>query len=104
MRPLLKPSVAQRRAVSVLASVGKTETQIAVEIGISRATLRKHFAEELLHVHAHAVSLNLKLLHKAAENGRLTAMKALDRILDETAEMSRGQWTGASYGVAGAAA
>jgi predicted transcriptional regulator len=68
-RPSLKPTAEQWPAI--LASAGKTETQIAAVIGISRMTLRKHFAEELVDAHAHEVRVNLKRLQKAAGSGSI---------------------------------
>lgn len=47
-RPEYKPTNDQRAEVVRLVAEGKTKTEIAAVIGISRLTLRKHFAAELV--------------------------------------------------------
>lgn len=47
-RPEFEPTEAQRLRVSVLCEAGVPQLAIANDIGISKNTLRKHFARELL--------------------------------------------------------
>ena len=46
-RPEYKPTDDQRGSVRTMVEAGVAKTQIAAKLGISRVTLRKHFAEEL---------------------------------------------------------
>lgn len=74
-RPEFEPTAEQRNAVAIAAGGGMTHEEIAVGLGISTPTLRKHFEREL------AESANLKrmevyaALHGAALKGNAAAAR-----------------------------
>lgn len=74
-RPEFKPTPAQRRQVSVLAAAKMSEERIAAVIGISRVTLRKHFAEELTGGKAKRNAAVLQAIYKQALSGNVSAMR-----------------------------
>jgi predicted transcriptional regulator len=76
--PPFKPTLKQRKDVTLYAAGGMSEPGIAAELGICQNTLRKHFSEELDAGHERELAANLRRLRKAADKGNVTAMKHLD--------------------------
>lgn len=75
-RPEFKPTDAQRNKVSIAAGGGMSHEEIAIGIGISRNSLRKHFAHELA---GGAYGRRLEVfeaMHRAAKKGNVAAQKA----------------------------
>lgn len=75
-RPEFVPTEEQKRQVEIVAGAGVTHEEIAIGIGISRPTLRKHFAQELT---AGAYQRRAKVLDAlytmAAEKGNAAAAR-----------------------------
>jgi len=78
----MKPTKTQRNDVMLYMACGLSEEGIAAVIGITRPTLRQHFAWELANGRAVKKAENYKRLQKAAEEGNVTAMKFLALQLD----------------------
>ena len=76
-RPVFKVTQRLRHQVSIGAAAGLTECEVATVIGISRATLRVHFADELRSGRARALVQNLVRLDRAAARGSTSAAKFL---------------------------
>lgn len=74
-RPEYKPTAAQRRQVAVLAAAKMSEEKIAAVLGISRPTLRKHFAEELTGGKAKRNAAVLMAIYKQALTGNVSAQR-----------------------------
>jgi hypothetical protein len=75
-RPSFRPTAAQRRQVAIAAGGGMSHEAIALALGLSRNTLRKHFAEELT---SGAVARRMEVLraqYRAAVKGNVAAQKA----------------------------
>ena len=75
-RPEYKPSPALRAQVAVAAGGGARHCDIAVALGISVPTLRKHFEAELSVVAAARRLEVLRALFRAAKKGNVAAAKA----------------------------
>jgi hypothetical protein len=78
-----RPTAAQRRDAQLLMAGGIGEEGIAAIFQLSVNCLRKHFADELLHGRAQKRAENLRRLERAAEEGAVTAMRALHLIYDK---------------------
>lgn len=94
--PEFRATDRQRDRVAVLISVGTTVADIAVVIGISEPTLRKHFATEIANGAAHKRAEVIEALYRNAVKGNVTAQRDyLDRIdraqLAEIADQFRSQ-------------
>lgn len=76
-KPAFKPTKTQRDDVELLVATGMSEAGIAAAIGVCRDTLRKYFADELLHGHSRIRRETMQLLRKAAKSGNVAAIKAL---------------------------
>jgi AcrR family transcriptional regulator len=72
-----KPTSQQREDVELLVLTGSSEEEIASALGITRPTLRKHFASELLHGRARKRRVVVRYLFAAARRGNVAAQKAL---------------------------
>lgn len=75
-RPPYKPTPALRRKVSIAAGGGMAHEEIALALGISQPTLRKHFEIELS---TGAFERRLEIvaaMHKAAKAGSVSAARA----------------------------
>lgn len=69
-RPEFKPTPAMRRRVSIGAAGGMSHEEIAIALGIARATLEKHFERELSTV-AHQRRLDaLVAMYESATGGK----------------------------------
>jgi AcrR family transcriptional regulator len=75
-RQPFKPTVAQRRSVSIAAGGGMAHADIAEALGISRPTLNKYFQVELLGAALRRRMDVLVAMHRAAMRGNVTAQKA----------------------------
>ena len=75
-RPEFKPTPALRAQVAVAAGGGARHCDIAVALGISVPTLRKHFEAELSVVAAARRLEVLRALFRAAKKGNVAAAKA----------------------------
>jgi len=72
-----------RRRVELL--IGETSEEVIADLlGISRGTLRKHFARELEHGRMRVLADNLERLDRAASKGNVAAAKALVARKDVT--------------------
>lgn len=79
-RPCFEPSVDQRLTVEQMKFVGEPDTVIARAIGISPATLRLHFRDEMANGHAHRRKQVIGLLFDQAEKGNVSALKHLEAM------------------------
>ncbi len=79
-RPSFKPTAAKRREVEELRSCGMSEDDVARALGISTPTLQKYFAGELLNGAARKRAEIIKLLHKSARAGNVSAQKKLEEM------------------------
>lgn len=69
-RPQFQPTDKQRTEVQAMAAVGATEDEIALVIGITAKTLRKHFRECLDTAHLKAnMAVARAMFRKATGNG-----------------------------------
>lgn len=84
-----QPTKAERDKVLLLSAAAMSEQEISAAIGISRATLRKHFADELKNGHARKTAENLARLEGAAKAGNVAAMKFLAARLDALSEAKK---------------
>jgi len=75
-RPAYKPTAAVRRQVSIAAGAGMPHEHIALALGITTPTLRKHFERELSVVAYQRRMEALQGLHAAAKRGNVSAAKA----------------------------
>lgn len=78
-RPAHEPSTVTRQQVRHLASIGIEVDDIAIVIGISAPTLRKHYWLDLQDGRGKGRARNTQRLHEAAEKGNVTAMIWLDK-------------------------
>jgi hypothetical protein len=84
-RPEFKPTKAQRRSVSIAAAAGIAQEEIAIQLGVAKMTLRKHFAFELTQGAYRKRQEVLNGLFRAAKKGNVSAAK---RFLDATPEIA----------------
>lgn len=75
-RPEFKPTPAMRAKVAVAAGGGARHVDIAIALGISQPTLRKHFEAELSHGAASKRLEVLGALFRSAKKGSVSAAKA----------------------------
>jgi predicted transcriptional regulator len=71
-----QPTKTQRRDTSIAAGAGVTHEEIALGLGISQPTLRKHFAYELTTGAYRKRQEVLNAMFKAAKAGNVAAQKA----------------------------
>ena len=83
-RPQFQPTNEQREQCAILAAGRMSEENIAAALGVSRPTLRKHFADELTAGAAERNAAVLQALYAAAVNGNVAAARTwLARQADE---------------------
>lgn len=75
-RPVHQPTTEQRKQVETMAGFGITEDDIALSIGISAPTLRKHYRSELDLGHIKANSAVAQSLYKKALGDGASAVTA----------------------------
>ena len=75
-RPSFLPTKAQRERASILSAARMSEADIALAFGISRPTLRKHFAKELTVGAAQRNAAMLEQLYRTGIEGNVSAQKA----------------------------
>ena len=74
-RPQFQPTNEQRETCSILAAGQMSEEDIAAAFGISRPTLRKHFADELTAGAAQRNAAVLLALYETAVAGNVAAAR-----------------------------
>lgn len=79
-RPEFEPTDDQRKQVEVGVYTGMTHVQLAAALEISKPTLEKHFAAELLTGHSKRRMRNMMQLWDNAEAGNVSAQKHLERM------------------------
>ena len=83
-RPQFSPTAEQREQCAILAAGRMSEEDIASAFGISRPTLRKHFADELTTGAAQRNAAVLEQLYRTAMDGNVAALRLwLARQADE---------------------
>lgn len=75
-RHQFQPTNEQREQCAILAAGRMSEDDIAAAFGISRPTLRKHFAHELTTGAAQRNAAMLEQLYRTAMDGNVSAQKA----------------------------
>jgi hypothetical protein len=80
-RPRFNPTATQRRRLVRGLSVGLTLEQLALDIDVPMGTMRRAFATEIKTGRVKTILDNLDRLHKAADNGNVSAMRALARMM-----------------------
>ena len=87
-RPQFQPTPDQRETCSILAAGQMSEEAIASVFGITRPTLRKHFADELTTGAAKRNAAVVVQLYRAAMDGNAAALRLwLARQADEQGEV-----------------
>jgi hypothetical protein len=79
--PAYKPTATQRRRVMRGIAVGPTLPQLAADIGVTLSTLRRAFDSEIRLGRVRAILDNLDRLHASADDGNVSAMKALAQMM-----------------------
>ncbi|GBD48089.1 hypothetical protein [Methylopila sp. Yamaguchi] len=79
-RPAFKPTLALRRTVEQLVSVGESHESVARAVGCSRETLEKHFVDELATGASRKRREVVDLLYKSARAGNVSAIKKLEEM------------------------
>lgn len=92
-RPSYRPLPSEREKVEVWSAAGMSQREIALALGISEPTLREHFRDELDFGPAKRRAEALTMLHKAARDGNVAAIRALKSHFEE-AELTRLQAMG----------
>ena len=80
-RPAYKPTATQRRRVMRGIAVGLTMQQLADDLDVSMSTVRRAFAAEIKKARVRLILDNLDRLHQAADNGNVSAMRELARMM-----------------------
>jgi hypothetical protein len=75
------PTTAQRRRLMRGIAIGLTLDQLAVDIDVPLGTMRRVFATEIRLGRVRSILENLERLHAAADDGNVSAMKALARMM-----------------------
>jgi AraC-like DNA-binding protein len=89
-RPPYRPTTDEYRQVRCLKAAGWGERDIARLLGISRETLRKHFAEELEFGRLQCRAEAIEAIYLAGRSaGNLAATKAWLAILDQADAVDR---------------
>ncbi len=79
-RPEHEPTDELRDQVEIAAYMGMNQVQIAAAIGVSKPTLAKHYAEELLNGHSKKRFENMAMLYETARKGNVAAQKYCERM------------------------
>lgn len=77
-RPPFAATKRQCKRVEEMISCGMSEPEISHVIGCSVPTLRKHFADHLMHGRARRRAEVIELLYKTARKGNVSAQKQLE--------------------------
>jgi hypothetical protein len=75
------PTAAQRRRIMRGIAIGLTLDELAADIGMPLGSMRRVFATEIRLGRVRSVLENLERLHAAADDGNVSAMKALARMM-----------------------
>jgi hypothetical protein len=75
------PTTAQRRRLMHGIAIGLTLDQLAADVGMPLGTMRRLFDTEIRLGRVRSILENLERLHKAADRGNVSAMKALARMM-----------------------
>jgi hypothetical protein len=79
--PAFKPSATQRRRVARGIAAGLTMQQLADDLDVSIRTVRRAFANEIRTARVRLILDNLDRLHAAADDGNVSAMRELARMM-----------------------
>jgi hypothetical protein len=79
--PAFKPTATQRRRVTRGIAVGLTMQQLADDLDVSIATVRRVFANEIKRARVNAILDNVDRLDKAASSGNVSAIKTLLQMM-----------------------
>jgi hypothetical protein len=79
------PTAAQRRRLMHGIAIGLTLDQLAADIGMPLGTMRRIFDTEIRLGRVRSILENLERLHAAADDGNVSAMKALARMMQTPA-------------------
>ena len=79
-RPEFVPTDKQRDDVEIGVYTGMTHVQLAAALEISRPTLEKHFADELLAGHSKKRLENMVILFTLARQGNASMAKQIERM------------------------
>ncbi|MGB2648846.1 MAG: hypothetical protein WBC86_14775, partial [Pseudolabrys sp.] len=80
-RPATKVTATQRRRIMIGVTVGLKLDQLALDIGMAESTMCKVFASEIKTARTRLILDNLERLHKAAERGNVSAIRALAKMM-----------------------
>jgi hypothetical protein len=75
------PTAKQRRRIMRGIAIGLTLDQLAADIGMPLGSMRRTFDTEIRLGRVRSILENLERLHKAADRGNVSAMKALARMM-----------------------
>lgn len=75
-RPEFIPTAVQRRKVAIWSGGGMSHSEVATALGVARATLEKHFADELSAGACEKRGAVLMAQYKSALDGNVAAQKA----------------------------
>ena len=79
--PAYKPTATQRRRVMRGIAIGLTLDQLAADLDMAGRSMRRVFAQEIKTARTRLILDNLDRLHEAADNGNVSAMKALAQMM-----------------------
>jgi hypothetical protein len=79
------PTGAQRRRIMRGIAIGLTLDQLAADIGMPLGSMRRTFDAEIRLGRVRSILENLERLHAAADDGNVSAMKALARMMQTPA-------------------
>jgi hypothetical protein len=75
------PTAKQRRRIMRGIAIGLTLDQLAADIGMPLGSMRRTFDTEIRLGRVRSILENLDRLHRAADRGNVSAMKALARMM-----------------------
>jgi hypothetical protein len=79
------PTAAQRRRIMRGIAIGLTLDQLAADIGMPLGSMGRTFDAEIRLGRVRSILENLERLHAAADDGNVSAMKALARMMQTPA-------------------
>jgi hypothetical protein len=79
--PAYKATATQRRRVMRGIAIGLTLEQLAADLDMACGTMRRVFASEIKKARVRLILDNLDRLHTAADDGSVTAMRELARMM-----------------------
>jgi hypothetical protein len=83
--PAYKPTATQRRRLMRGIAAGLTLNELADDLGMAYGTMRRVFASEIKTARVRLILDNLDRLHTAADDGNVSAMRELARIMQPRA-------------------